>query len=299
MGILVLNYGQPEATFACIAGLLARESGTSRILWIENPAGRPEPSLDASLAKAPFPFVRLDPGAGELPPPGTVGLMVNRENLGYGAGNNVGLRLLHRAGVPFAWILNNDTTLLEGDSGALLAQAAAEPRVAAWSTGVRQSDGPVQVCQALSPVDFSSAPQEAVGDLDGDRMRYLSGCSLFCRVDAAAEAGFIPEDYFLYYEDAAFCLELRAKGHGLGHCPGVVVGHAESLATGKRSPLVEYYTRRNRWMLLQRYFPEQLERQRLRRYHTLQKFLFRGRFDRLRIERRAYRDFLAGKTGRA
>lgn len=298
VGIVVLNYGQPAATMACIASLLPREPATTRVLWVENPTGKPGPGLEAQLQEAPFPWKILTQDGDDLPGPGMVGVLVNGDNLGYGAGNNAGLRRFHRAGLPFAWVLNNDTMLLEGDSRALAAAAEREPAVAAWGTAVKQGDGRVQACQVLSPGDFSSAPDADPRDLASDRMRYVSGCSLFCRLDAAARAGFIPEDYFLYYEDAAFCLELRKAGHALGHCPAVVVGHAESLATGKRSPLVEYYTRRNRWVLLQRYFPERLESQRLRRLHTIQKFIFRGRFDRLRIDRQAYRDFLAGKLGR-
>ncbi|HJU83894.1 MAG TPA: hypothetical protein VJ600_06765 [Holophagaceae bacterium] len=298
VGILVLNYGQPEATLACIESLLAVEPPTSRILWIENPTGREGTPLESFLDQATFPWRRIDPAGTALPYSGEVGVLLNPGNLGYGGGNNVGLRLLHRAGVPFAWVINNDSLLLDGTSDQLREAAAAEPAIGAWGMRVLGSGGAVQACQVLSTRDFASAPAPEPGDLAGDPLRYLSGCSLFCWTEAAAAVGFIPEEYFLYYEDAAFCLELRRKGFGLGFCPEVAVRHEESLASGRRSPVVEYYTRRNRWTLLERYFPGHLPAQKRLLLYRLQKYLLRGDRLRLRMEWRGWRDWRRGIRGR-
>lgn len=296
VGLVVLNYHQPEATLACIRSFLEREPASSRILWVENDAVRSAQSLEAALAAAPFPWVALDPATPTLPPSGTVGVLRNPGNLGYGAGNNTGLRFLHQAGVPFAWILNNDTELLEGSSEALVAAARARPEVGAWGTTIREADGDFSGGR-LSRKDFASTPILGAAALESDPLTYTSGCSLFLALEHAARVGFIPEDYFLYYEDAAFNFELRRRNLLPSAVERVVVRHTGSLSGGKRSTLVEYYNRRNRWIFIQRYFPEDLPAQRWRRWHALQKWLFRGRFDRIRIERRAYRDYLEGRTG--
>lgn len=296
VGLVVLNYHQPEATVACISSLLAHEPATSRILWVENDADRSAASLEAALAGAPFPWVALEPGGSDLPPAGTVGVLRNPGNLGYGAGNNTGLRHLHRAGVPFAWILNNDTELLAGSSEALINAARARPEVGAWGTVIREQDGEFSGGR-LSRKDFASTPILGAAALEASPLSYTSGCSLFIALEHAASAGFIPEDYFLYYEDAAFTFELRRRNLHPSAVDSVVVGHTGSLSGGKRSALVEYYTRRNRWIFMARYFPEALWGQKVRRWHTIQKWWFRGRLDRIRIERMAYADFRAGITG--
>lgn len=297
VGLVVLNYHQPAATVACIKSLLAREPATSRVLWVENDAGRSRGAALSALAEAPFPWIELAAGSRDLAPSGTVGVLFNAENLGYGAGNNAGLRLLHGAGVPFAWILNNDTELLEGSSVELVAAAEARPEIGAWGTTILESGGRFSG-GLLSPKDFASRPIHGHAALEASPRTYASGCSLFLRLSHAAEAGFIPEDYFLYYEDAAFGFELRRRGHPPSAVDSVVVRHAGSLAGGRRSGLVEYYNRRNRWIFIARYFPEALSGQRWRRWHQIQKWLFRGRFDRIRIDHAALKDFLAGRTGR-
>ena len=64
---------------------------------MENEARHTRTAALEALGAAPFPWVELKPGSRELPPTGTVGVLFNEENLGYGAGNNAGLRYLHMA----------------------------------------------------------------------------------------------------------------------------------------------------------------------------------------------------------
>lgn len=296
VGILVLNYHQPEETAACVRSLLAREPESSRILWIENDAGRSRESCQRTLQQTGLPWVELTPDSSALPPAGTVGVLFNPGNLGYAAGNNVGLRLLHRLEVPFAWILNNDTELLEGSSGHLRAAAEARPGIGVWGMTIEEGDRRFSG-GALSRGSFASTPILGAGPLESDPMAYVSGCAMFLPVPWAAQVGFLPEEYFLYYEDIAFGLDLRRQGHPPSAVEGVRVRHHGSLASGTRSPRVEYYTQRNRWALIQRYFPEAMAVQRWRRLYTFQKLLFRGRLDRIRIERTAYADFRAGRLG--
>ena len=295
VGVVVLNYHQPATTIACIRSLLAREPQTTRILWVENDAARSRKAALVALASAPFPWIELDAAGTRLPEAGTVGVIFNPENLGYGAGNNTGLRLLHRAGVPYAWVLNNDTELLEGSSADLLASAEARPDIGAWGAAI-QEDGEAFSGGILSR-EFASRPVLGAKALEESERSYASGCSLFVPLRWAAEAGFIPEDFFLYYEDAAFGFELRRRGHPPSATDRVVIRHSGSLSAGKRSPIVEFYNRRNRWEFIRRYFPGDLPAQKRRIPYTWQKLLFRGRLDRILLEWRAYHAFKAGRLG--
>jgi len=296
VGVLVLNYHQPEVTAACIRRLLEREPDSSRILWIENDAARSRESCLRVLQEAGLPWLELTQESSELPLSGTIGVVFNQENLGYAAGNNVGLRLLHRLEVPYAWILNNDTELLEGTSERLVEASLARPGIGAWGMTILEGDRCFSG-GAISRKGFASKPVLGADPLESDPMAYVSGCAMFLPLAWTAEVGFIPEDYFLYYEDSAFGLELRRHGHPPSAVDSVRVCHLGSLASGSRSHRVEYYTQRNRWLIIQRYFPEALKIQRWRRFYTFQKLLLRGRLDRIRIERAAYADFRAGRLG--
>lgn len=296
VGVLVLNYHQPEVTVACVRSLLAREPDSSRILWIENDAAHSRDSSQRVLQESGLPWMELTPDSGALPPSGTLGVLFNPGNLGYAAGNNVGLRLLHRLEVPYAWILNNDTELVEGSSKRLVTAAEERPEVGAWGMIIEEGDRRFSG-GILSREGFASTPILGAPLLETDPMAYVSGCALFLPLAWTAQVGFLPEEYFLYYEDVAFSLELRRQGHPPSAVNGVRIRHLGSLASGTRSPRVEYYTQRNRWLLIRRHFPEALRIQRWRRLYTLQKLLFRGRLDRIRIERAAYADFQSGRFG--
>ena len=104
---------------------------------------------------------------------------------------------------------------------------------------------------------------------------------MFFRTEVSMSIGEIPKDYFLYYEDQAFSLELRKLGYQIVVVGSVELFHHESPSTGRRSPLMEFYNRRNRWCFIRKYFPGHLDRQRTRILYTLQKDLFRGRLDRI------------------
>lgn len=298
VGIVVLNYHHPKETIACIQSLLAAEGPGTRILWIENDAAATAQRLATEMSQAPFPWLDLREGD-PLPPPGTIGVVRNMDNLGYAAGNNVGLRILHRAGVPWAWILNNDILLTQGSSRDLVAQAQAHPHVGLWGVRIHSDFCPCYFGGLLRWKDFSIRFATEPGDLDTPGC-FISGCALFFRTDLGAEVGWIPEDYFLYYEDPAFSIEIQRKGHSLGFNQAVAIDHHQSLSTGHRSWLMEYYSRRNRWRFVQRYFPDQLKGQeRLFFRYQIQKLLFRLRFDRINLEWKAYRDFKAGQVGRS
>ena len=295
-GILVLNFHHPQETVQCVASLLAREPASTRVLWIENDAALTRPALMDCLATAPFPWMEVEPD-GPLPPAGTVGVLLCPENLGYAGGNNVGLRFCHRHGLAFAWVLNNDTLLLDGNSALLVEAARARPEVGAWGTVILNGDQPQYFGGSIRTRDFAVVPAASPTSLQ-DPLAVVSGCSLFLPLASAAAVDFLPEDYFLYYEDAAFSLLLKQAGYQLAGLSTVTVKHLESLSGGRRSPLIEFYNHRNRWFFIARFFPAELARQQRRIWYAVQKYLFRGKVMALYIEWAAYRDYRHGLMGR-
>jgi GT2 family glycosyltransferase len=296
-GILVLNYHHPEETLACVNSLLEREPDTTRILWLENDANATRVHTLSVLSGAAFPWTECPSDSTDLPPSGTVGVVFIPENLGYAGGNNVGLRMLDRCNVPYAWVLNNDTELSQGSSSNLVAAAEARPEVGAWGTRI-QSAKSTYLGGVLNPKNLYITFCDRISELEDNPLAYISGCSLFFRTALGASIGFIPEEYFLYYEDPAFTLELRGRGHAISGVDSVVVQHVESLSTGRRSPLMEFYNKRNRWFFIQRYFPERLLSNRWRLFYSLQKYILRGRWTRLKVEILAFIDFRKGSMGR-
>lgn len=298
VGILVLNYHQPEITLACVRRLLEREGDQARILWLENDASATREDALRCLEASGLPWVEIDGSGSELPKAGTLGFIPIPENRGYAGGNNVGARLCHRAGVPWVWILNNDTLLEAGSSEDLRLAALARPEVGVWGTTIRNRDGQVYSGGRLKLKDFASEWVRTAEDLEGDPLSFVSGCSLFFRSDLGARLNFLAESYFLYYEDPAFTMDIREQGYLASMVSSVEIFHEEAFTTGYRSDLMEFYNRRNRWYFIQKYFPDHLQVQVRRRWYRYQNLVFRRKWRRFMVEQMAYRDFLAGKMGK-
>jgi len=296
-GITVLNYHHPKETAECVAALLEREPATSRILWIENDADQTREALMACLAMAPFPWIEVDPDQGPLPAAGTVGVILCPENRGYAGGNNVGLRFLHRHGLPFCWVLNNDTTLVAGSSRELVAASRARPEVGAWGAVILTDHVPQYFGGILRTRDFTIRLAKTPKAL-GHPFAFVSGCALFMPMAVTAEVGFLPEDYFLYFEDPTLSLLLKRAGYLIDGLWTVTVRHLESLATGQRSQFMLFYNHRNRWFFVERFFPRQLARLRRSFWYALQKHFFQGKFDHSSLEWNAYQDYRNGRMGR-
>jgi hypothetical protein len=298
VGILILNYHHAHETLDCVRNLMAREPETTRLFWIENDATETWEETRGVLDGAGVPWTQLDPSAPAVPPAGTVGVIRNADNLGFAGGNNAGLRLLHALDVPYAWVLNNDTLVLRGTSSDLVRAAETRTEVGAWGTPLITRHNPCYFGGIVSLKDFSIKLAQSPDCLEREPLSYVSGCSLFIRTEVAAKLGYLPERYFLYYEDPAFGLELRRAGFTLSGVWDVLVFHIESLSTGRRSRLMEFYNRRNRWHFIQAYFPDHLPRQKRRLWYHLQKYFFRLEFRRMYLELIAYLDFKAGLLGR-
>ena len=300
VGILILNYHQPEATLACVKRLLEREGPEARVLWLENAADQTWAGLQPLLEAEDLPWTLVDAQAGELPAPDQVGLIRIPANLGYAAGNNVGIRYLHRHGVEFAWVMNNDTLLTRGSSRDLVQAANLRPDVALWGMWVADTALPSYLGLTLQRKDFAAARLMKAEAVESDPMSFINGCAMFFRTGEALAVGCIPEIYFMYYEDPAFTWEFRKQGRAFAVVEGVEVLHLQSLSTGHRSAFMEYYCRRNRWYFIQNYFPDCLAKQKWLFFtHQMQKLFFRLRFDRIRLEWQAYRDFRQDRMGRA
>ncbi len=65
---------------------------------------------------------------------------------------------------------------------------------------------------------------------------YLTGCCLLATRAAWEKVGPLDERYFIYAEDADWCLRARAAGFRLLFVPGAKLWHKVSASTGAQSP---------------------------------------------------------------
>ena len=226
-------------------------------------------------------------------------------NLGFAAGNNVGIRYaLARGDADFVWLLNNDTVVDPQALSTMVARAAADPSVGMVGSKLLYYDQPDRI-QAiaggrLTPWQGLAAHVGADERDDGRwgdplEVDVILGASLLVRRDVLAEVGLLDERYFMYSEELDWCWSARKAGWKLVYAPGSVVWHKVGRSVGHRSPLQEYHAARGTLLFMQKHFPERLPLAfAYGLYRTLLPKLVRVQPARARAVLRAYRDHLRG-----
>jgi len=228
LAVIVLNWNGREDTAALLKSLRAcgvPEGWEARVMVVDN--GSTDGSVDH--LRAEFPEVEL---------------LALPENRRFAGGNNAGLAAALAAGADAVMLLNNDTVadpgLYQGLLEALARDATsgaasplidfAEPRDEIWYAGGR-----------LVPA-LAHASHRGLRSPDRGQYRtveptgYLTGCCLLATRAAWEQVGPLDERYFIYAEDADWCLRARAAGFRLLFVPGAKLWHKVSASTGAQSP---------------------------------------------------------------
>ncbi len=153
-------------------------------------------------------------------------VIINNENRGYAAGNNVGLRFATVRGSDFCLIANSDIEFLTPDFLEQLVAAARSlplcgligPRVV-FPDGRPQGPLPVLgVANAIFPLAIQ--PVTAVTPV------YATvGCCIFGASQVFAQLGFLDEETFLYREEVVLAERLTKLPLRWYYLPDVVVQH--------------------------------------------------------------------------
>jgi hypothetical protein len=218
--VIVLNWNGADDTLACLASLAAVDAPAFDTLVIDNGSRQSV----APAVRQRFPHVRCV----ELP-----------TNVGYAAGNNVGLNCARAEGYEFAYVLNNDTVVDRGFLRVALAAASA-PRVAAVGGKVLAFDDPSRLWMTYGSVNYRQSLIHLAGWGERDRGQYdtdrdvewVPGCALLLSCAALADVGLFDERFFAYHEDVDWCTSARERGWRIRFAPGSVVRHRGNQTLG-------------------------------------------------------------------
>jgi N-acetylglucosaminyl-diphospho-decaprenol L-rhamnosyltransferase len=158
-------------------------------------------------------------------------VLAAKSNLGYGAGNNLGVARLIETGSTFLWVLNPDTTV-SGSAKALIAEASKSPQ-ALWST-VTQENGVTSNGLGLLSTLTGQATASSRREVEVSRysLHYPGGHSIIFSLDAWRQLNGFDEDYFLFMEEADLTLRSWQIGIAIGTVKSVTVHHDQGLTTG-------------------------------------------------------------------
>lgn len=186
------------------------------------------------------------------------------QNLGFAGGNNLGLKA---ARGKYLYLVNNDTFLKGSDSDKhkslqiMINRLESSPTIGmvcpkilfAWPPNPIQFAG-------YTPLSRITIRNKAIGCGEEDRGQYQNahstpyahGAAMMIKREALENAGFMPECYFLYYEELDWSVMFTQAGYEIWYEPTSIIYHKESQTTGTDSSLKTYYITRNRLLFVKR-----------------------------------------------
>jgi GT2 family glycosyltransferase len=175
-------------------------------------------------------------------------------NLGFAAGNNLGIRRALDAGCSFVYLLNPDTEVRQGFLDEAMGAALARPDAGAVQSLLLLHDQPDLVNSAGNQVHYLGfgycgsfrRPARDVPD-EVREIPFASGAAVLLRAEALATAGLLDDDLFLYQEDLDLGWRMRLAGWTAVLAPRSRVLHKYAFARGAQKL---YYLERNRPLVL-------------------------------------------------
>jgi GT2 family glycosyltransferase len=193
---------------------------------------------------------------------GRLRLIRSARNLGFGAGNNLGIR---EARGRHVILLNNDAVAAPSFARELVAAAEADDSVGMVAAKVLEY-ARRDVLDTVGHLLYPDGLNRGRGRLETDRGQYDACRTTLFPSGAAAlytrrmldDIGLFDESFFLYGDDAELGLRGRVAGWSCALAPRAIAYHHYSRSAGAYSRLKAFYVERNRVLVLFRLFPVSL-----------------------------------------
>jgi GT2 family glycosyltransferase len=292
---------------------------------------KPERVIDNTTERAEQPAFGEGPAqasSGNAAGFASLTIVRNTHNLGGCGGFNTGFAWVESLPSPphYVWLVDDDVDLPADALPRLVRTAASDPSIGLVGSRTVDFDDrhtTIETTIYFNPDTGAMAPHpppghrmhdshrrwiEQVGDVRGPRefsgvreVDVLSACSLLARWSAVRTVGYWDRRYFIYCDDADWCLRFARAGHRVVLDLDAVVYHTYWLA--KLTPARAYYAERNlAWLNEKILDPAPLRRSAAKRTGSLllqsRKAATHCRLFHAEILRRTVADIARGRGGR-
>lgn len=245
IGIVIVNYNTVDLLRDCLASLLNTERDIRFAVCVVDNAST---DGSAAMVEREFPQVKL---------------LAHPTNVGYSAGNNLGLRWfgfdplvsVANPAPRYALLLNPDTIVPPGALADMVAFLDDRPEIGVAGPRVRRPDGSLDLaCRRSFPTPAVSAyrmtglsrlfphsrrfnaynmtyfPEDAVHPVDS-----VVGAFMLLRRAAIAQVGLLDERFFMYGEDLDWAKRIKDKGWQVWYNGAVEIIHVKEASSSQSS----------------------------------------------------------------
>ncbi len=257
ISVVVLNWNGRQVLDNCLRSLHNQTYRPIEIIVVDNASG--DGSVD--FLKEKFRDVRL---------------IINGENLGFGAGNNIGIRASRG---KYIMILNNDTRLDPKCVEELKRSIEKDERYGACASKILLESEPdiidgVGIVVCPDGLSFGRGRLEK-SDRYGEEEEifFASDCACLYRREMLDDIGLYDEDFFAYADETDMGWRARLAGWKCTYSPKALVYHHHSTSSGGRvSAFKAFLVERNRIWVALKNFPISLII--LGQFYTLWRYVF-------------------------
>lgn len=257
VSIIIVNYNTFQLTCNCIRSIREKTKEVDyEIILVDN----------ASDEKEAKEFLNVFPG---------LNLIINKANIGFAKGNNVGIL---NANGAYCLLLNSDTELKNNAVKLALDHLKSSPLVGATSAKLLFPDGKLQHCCQRFPSIKNRLcelfrlqklfPEYGGKILLGSFFKHdevvfpdwIWGTFFLFRKDILKKfyGEKLPDDFFMYGEDMVWCKEIHKLGFKVSFTPDAEVIHYMGRSNGSKQTLMAqnyrlfmhtYYSAIHRWAI--------------------------------------------------
>lgn len=214
--IVIVNYNNTKDTINCLNSLnnLKPQNYSHTPLLVDNGS---DEKVVTTIQKE---FPRLQ-------------IIRSQTNLGFAGGNNLGIRYAQNHHADYVFLINNDTIIKDP----LLIDKLINTKADITSPVVRFQKHGSTVYDYGGKIDpvFARHTHLESSTLKPptDQPDYLSGVSLLIKAEVFKRIGLLDDRYFLYYEDADFCLRAKKANFTIRSCHSTYIDHKLSQSANK------------------------------------------------------------------
>jgi GT2 family glycosyltransferase len=246
LSVVIVNWRNEADTVRCVKAVRGWRSLNPQILVVDNESTEGSRETLSQFAEA-------------------AELIRSEANLGYGGGNNLGIRRALEGDTAYILLLNSDAEIAEHAVNSLIERLEAHPEVSILGPIIRErSEGRERSYIGGRDIALSTQTRIAAETADLGRIPgcplvavdYVPGTVLLARRAAFERTGLLDESFFFSGEIADFCRRARAAKHGSFVDLDVSASHdATRVPQGRRDTLYAYYSLRNRMLYARKHYP--------------------------------------------
>jgi GT2 family glycosyltransferase len=194
--IIVLNYNGKDVLRDNIASLMELSYSDFEVVLVDNN------SQDGSveIIRSMWPKIHL---------------IRNSQNIGFAAGNNIGIKFALERGARYVLLINNDTICEKNFLSRLVEVGQKNKEIGLLSPVIHEgktkkiwfSGGRISWLRMKTFHDTREIKK------DIRIVKFITGCAMLVKRGVFSKIGLLDEDYFLYWEDADFSFRANRNGY--------------------------------------------------------------------------------------